>query len=115
MRKTLLLVFLLGGSLAYSQAVKKMANMKPKATKQDNFLQKQWWLGFKAGVNLSEAVPVQRYTVLTPTNYSGTKADKVYDGFKKTGSQATLEITFQYQNFLFSTQPTYRQSRFTYS
>lgn len=115
MRKTLLLVFLLGGSLAYSQGVKKMASLKPKATKQDNFLQKQWWLGFTAGVNLSEAVPMQRYTVLTPTNYPSAKADKVYDGFKKTGSQATLEITFQYKNFSFSTQPTYRQSRFTYS
>src|SRR6267378_8544328 len=115
MRKTLLLVFLLGGSLAHSQGIRKMASLKPKAPKQDNFLQKQWWLGFKAGVNLSEAVPTQRYTVLTPTNYSGTKVDKVYDGFKKTGSQATLEITFQYKNLSFSTQPTYRQSRFTYS
>src|SRR5882757_8047439 len=115
MRKTLLLVFLLCGSFAYSQKVKKMGGLKPKPPKQDIFLQKQWWLGFKAGVNLSEAVPVQRYTVLTPTNYPGTQADKAYDGFKKTGSQAALEITFQYKNFSFSTQPAYRQSRFTYT
>jgi len=115
MRKALLFVFLLGCALAHAQSLKKKGGLKPKATKQDIFLQKQWWLGFKAGVNLSEAVPVQRYTVLTPTNYASAMADKAYDGFRKIGSQATLEITFQYKNFSFSTQPTYRQSRFTYS
>src|SRR5258705_12488152 len=107
MQKTLLLVFLLCGSFAYSQKVKKMGSLKSKPPKQDDFLQKQWWLGFKAGVNLSEAIPIQRYTVLTPTNYSSSKADKVYDGFKKTDSQAALEVTFQYRNFLFSTQHAY--------
>jgi len=115
MQKTLLVLFIAAGSIAHGQSLKKPANMKPKATKQDAFLQKQWWLGFKAGVNLTEAIPEHRYTVLTPTNYSAALADKTYDGFKKLGSNATVEITFQYKDFSFSTQPTYRQSKFTYS
>lgn len=81
---------------------------------QNKFLEKQWWLGFKAGTNFSEASPIKRYTVVTPTNYSSALNEKVYNSFSKTGSQATLEATFYYKGFSFSVQPTYRHTRFTY-
>lgn len=97
------------------QSRKKPANFKKGGDKLDKFLEKQWWLGFKAGVNLSEANPVSRYTVLTPTNYVSTLNDKSYDNFNKLGSQASLEATFYFKGFSFSFQPTYRHIRFTYS
>lgn len=78
------------------------------------FLDKQWWLGFKAGPNLSSAAPVKRYTVLTPTNYSTTATEKQYRAFTKTGMQATLEATFNFKGIALSFQPTVRSARFTY-
>jgi hypothetical protein len=81
---------------------------------QDKFLEKQWWLGLKAGGNLTQAIPETRYAVLTPTNYSQGLTDKEYDGFKKLGTQATFEVTFYFKGFSFSVQPTYRHNRFTY-
>lgn len=82
---------------------------------QNSFLDKQWWIGLKIGPNLTKATPETRYSVLTPTNYALPITDKKYDGFKKLGSQATLEITFNYKGIGFSFQPTYRLSRFTYT
>ncbi len=108
--------FLISAMLLGQERKKNQGRLpKPKADQQEKFLKKQWWLGFKAGGNLTQADPIKRYTVLTPTNYPAGKADKSYDGFKSLGSQAGIEVSFQYENFLISTQPTYRQSRYTYS
>jgi len=82
---------------------------------QSKFLDKQWWLGFKAGANLSNPVPEKRYAVVTPTNYSLESMEKQYDHFNKAGMQATLEVTFAFKNISISAQPTYRSSKFTYS
>lgn len=82
---------------------------------QSSFLDKQWWIGLKVGPNLTKATPDTRYSILTPTNYALALTDKAYDGFKQLGSQATLEITFNYKGFGFSFQPTYRLSRFSYT
>ncbi len=97
------------------QSRKKPANFNKNTGKKDKFLEKQWWLGFKAGVNLTGANPINRYTVLTPTNYAAVLNDKTYDNFSKLGSLASLEATFYYKGFSFSFQPTYRHVRYTYS
>lgn len=110
----LLLVFL-SVMAAEAQTRKKPTNFNKNSGKKDKFLEKQWWLGFKAGVNLTEANPTTRYTVLTPTNYAPALNEKAYDNFNKLGSQASLEATFYYKGFSFSFQPTYRHIRFTYA
>lgn len=118
MKQTLtLLLCLTVFTLCHAQKQKRPAsyNSQNKATAKNKFLDKQFWLGFKAGINLTEADPIKRYTVVTPTNYSAGKTDKTYDNFSKIGSQASLEVTFTYKGFSFSTQPTYRHSIFTYS
>jgi hypothetical protein len=79
------------------------------------FLKQQWWLGFKAGVNLVKADPLKRYTILTPTNYPSSLTEKTYDNFRELGVQASLEISYYYKGFYFSTQPRYISSTFTYS
>jgi hypothetical protein len=81
----------------------------------NEFLEQQWWLGFKAGTNLAQADPSKRYTILTPTNYSPSLTDKTYDAFGTLGFQASLEFSYYYKGFYFSTQPTYTNSTFTYS
>lgn len=82
---------------------------------QNSFLDKQWWVGLKIGPNMTRATPDVRYSILTPTNYAQALTEKQYDGFRQLGSQATLEITFNYKSLGFSFQPTYRLSRFTYT
>lgn len=79
----------------------------------DKFLEKQWWLGFKAGTNLSDAVVEKTYNVLVATNY--TPSGKKYESFNKLGSQAALEISFYFKRASVSLQPTYRHARFVYT
>ncbi|MBX2896273.1 MAG: PorT family protein [Cyclobacteriaceae bacterium] len=112
---SLTLTFLICSS-GYGQFKRKSNNSlpKPRPTQQTKFLEKQWWLGFKAGTNLAQAKPIQSYTVMVPTNYAGELNLKSYDSFLKTGSQAALEATFYYKGLSFSVQPTYRHTRFTY-
>ncbi|HRE68291.1 MAG TPA: outer membrane beta-barrel protein [Cyclobacteriaceae bacterium] len=100
----------------FSQFKKKASNTlpKPKPSQQNKFLEKQWWLGFKAGTNFAQAKPIKSYTVMVPTKYAAGLNAKEYDSFSKTGSQATLEATFYYKGISFSVQPTYRHTRFTY-
>jgi len=100
---------------AQSQPKKRAAANPSKPNQQNKFLEKQWWLGFKAGTNFSNPSIIKRYTVMTPTNYPQAVTDKTYDSFSEAGSQATVEATFYLKGFSFSVQPTYRHSRFSYS
>lgn len=89
--------------------------MKSKGTPQERFLSKQFWLGFKAGVNLTDPMATARYSVIMPNNYNAASTNKTYQRFNKLGGQATLELTFYYKGISVSAQPTYRTSKFTYS
>ncbi len=53
---------------AFSQVRKKPAGFN-KGKQQDKFLDKQFWIGFKAGTNLTQAIPGTRYSIIVPTNY----------------------------------------------
>ena len=112
-----IIAFLLLSCIVYAQPKRRpSAAFKKKAKEaQNSFLDKQWWIGLKIGPNLTQATPDTRYSILTPTNYAAVLNDKSYDGFRQLGSQATLEITFNYKGIGFSFQPTYRLSRFTYT
>jgi len=115
-RLLVVLIFLFPLTIGMNaQSKKKLGGFNSKSNQQSKFLDKQWWLGFKAGTNLSNPSPIKRYTVMTPTNYPQASTDKAYESFNKMGSQATLEATFYYKGFSFSVQPTYRHSQFTYS
>lgn len=117
MKRLLLIVLCLSAPVVflYAQSKKRTGGFNAKPNQQNQFLDKQWWLGFKAGINLSEPVPIKRYTVMTPTNYAQAQTNKTYDSFNKVGGQATIEATFYFKGFSFSVQPTYRNSSFTYS
>lgn len=89
--------------------------MKSKGTAQDRFLNKQFWLGFKAGVNLTGPTALTQYSVIVPNDYDVATTNKTYKSYNKLGGQATLEVTFYYKGISISAQPTYRTSNFTYS
>lgn len=114
---TLLACCLLIAFSVFSQEKRKpSAYNKKKQEKGDvKFLEKQWWLGFKAGANTSKVNVTNRYSVISPTNYELTSISKKYDNFGLIGSQASLEVSFYFKGFLLSFQPTYQHTRFSYT
>ena len=86
-----------------------------KAREDAKFLNKQWWLGFKAGANYSKVSVEKTYSAISPTNYEFSSIAKKYKNYDLVGSQATLEVTFYFKGFSFSFQPTYQHSRFFYT
>jgi hypothetical protein len=89
--------------------------MRSKGSPTEKFLNKQFWLGFKAGINLTNPIAQARYSVIIPNDYAVDATNKTYQSFNKLGGQATLELTFYYKGISISAQPTYRTSKFTYS
>lgn len=79
------------------------------------FLRKQWFLGFKAGVNLTGAESIKEYSAVSPTNYEASDVTKEYTNYKDLGTQATIEATFYFTGFSLSFQPTYRHNVFGYT
>lgn len=105
----LCLLFLSAASAQTKTKRKKPAAFNKQNKENDQFLQKQWWIGLKGGTNLSKANVDKTYSVFSPST------GKKYESFKQPGSQATLEVTFYFRGFSMSFQPTYQHSRFAYS
>ncbi|ELR73765.1 hypothetical protein C900_01375 [Fulvivirga imtechensis AK7] len=115
-----LLVLTLAVNSSYGQRKKNRDKIYPaysssKPKREDQFLQTQWWLGFRAGLNLTEVEPTKRYSGFSPINYEPKLNEKSYSGFELPGGHAGLEITFYHKGFSFSVQPNYRRQRFSYS
>lgn len=85
-----------------------------KPDKKSTFLDTQWWLGLKTGINFSEADPIARFAVFSPVNYEGQRLNKTYEQYKKASMQAGIEVTFYHKGISFSLQPNYRRQRFSY-
>lgn len=79
----------------------------------DKFLQTQWWLGFRAGANLTSMEVTESFTTFSPLNYA--LEPKEYESYANLGGQAGIEITFYHRGFSFSLQPNYRRQIFEYS
>ncbi len=117
-RLNLLVICLLLAFVAFGQEKKRKTSPYTKQVKNkedEKFLEKQWWLGFKAGANLSKTTVEKTYSIISPTNYEPSSIGKQYDNFNLIGSQATIEVSFYFKRFLLSFQPTYQHSRFSYS
>ena len=109
------LVLLLLGIWIISPVYSQVKRKKPKNL-GDNFENTQWWLGFKAGGNLTQAVPKERYsTFSSSSNADPALYNKDYEDFHQLGANAGLEITVFHKGFSFSFQPNYRRQRFFYS
>lgn len=114
----LLCCLFLTAAVAQEKKRKKPASpaFKEKKAKEDaKFLNKQWWLGLKAGPNMSKVSVEKMYSVVSPTNYAPSAISKKYKNFDLIGSQVALEVTFYFKGFSLSFQPTYQHSRFFYT
>jgi len=93
---------------------KKSAAAYNKQNKEDEiFLNKQFWLGVKGGINLAKPSVQKSYEIISPTNY--VPSTKKYESFKQVGSQYALEVSFYFKGVSISVQPTYQASKFLYS
>lgn len=116
--KKILLPVVLFSIVSVSIAQQRKAPKLPKFNKnkeKSSFLNKQWFLGVKAGVNLSGADIIKEYAVINPTNYEANTTAKQYRNFKDIGTQVTFEATFYFTGLSLSFQPTYRHNRFGYT
>lgn len=91
------------------------ASYNIKSKQEEKFLQKQWWVGLKAGGNISKANVTKAFSVFAPTNYEEKLGHKKYQSFNKWGTQASVDITFYFRRFALSVQPTFQHSRFVYT
>jgi len=80
----------------------------------EKFLNKQWWLGLKGGINLSNTTVLKSYSVISRDESTGT-TNKKYEDFKQLGSQISLEASFYISGFSLSFQPTYQHAVFSYA
>jgi hypothetical protein len=116
MKRILLLsLLLLFFSEGFSQARKRKPTQFNSGNRANPFLHQQWWIGLKGGVNVSDIHVKKTYSVLAPTNYDPAISHKVYETFKPVGTQLGLEATYYYHGFSASVQPTYQNTKFSYS
>ncbi|HAP62606.1 MAG TPA: hypothetical protein DCR93_24950, partial [Cytophagales bacterium] len=116
----LLLAALLGlvsvqGALAQrDRSVPNFAGDNPFNRPDNEFLQTQWWLGFKGGLNLTEPVLLQSQYVFSPIDYEADRNASVYDAWSEPAFHLGLDITFYHKGMSIGFQPNYRQQAYTY-
>lgn len=111
---SLIIICVVMAATAFGQRNGRNTGFNRSARTANSFLQKQWWLGFKAGPNLSKPVVETMYQVVSPTNYDEAGISKQYESFRSLGSQVAFEITFYFRRLSLSFQPTYRTNVFIY-
>lgn len=92
-----------------------MAQKKPTKNPLESFLDTQFWLGLKMGVNYTQAFPNTRNTGFSPIDYSADSLRKNYDDFALPGAHMGLEMNFYHRGFSASFQPVYKRSRYKYN
>ncbi|MFK7951596.1 MAG: outer membrane beta-barrel protein [Ekhidna sp.] len=91
------------------------AQRKPTKNPLESFLDTQFWLGVKMGVNYTQVFPNQRNTGFSPIDYSADSLQKSYDDFALPGAHMGLEMNFYHRGFSVSFQPAYKRSRYKYA
>lgn len=91
------------------------AQKKPAKNPLESFLDTQFWLGLRMGMNYSQAFPETRFTGFSPVDYSADSLQKSYDDFALPGAHMGLEMNFYHRGFSVSFQPAYKRSRYSYS
>jgi hypothetical protein len=81
---------------------------------KESFLEKQWWIGMRGGINLTQAHPVEQYSVFSSTDQQQDSYKKEYKNYKP-GAVAGIEVTFSYKFLSLSFQPAYKRHNFSYT
>lgn len=108
------ILLLLTSSISFAQ--NRRSGARDSRVSQKDFLNKQFWVGFKGGINYTKAKPIDRYSAFSSMNDpSGNGFDKQYKNYSNMAAQFALVINFHYKNFALSFQPGIRRMTYQYS
>jgi len=112
--------FLLGNKILFAGifcliSIGVSGQKKPPKNPLESFLDTQFWLGLRMGVNYAQAFPETSFEGISPINYSADDPTKSYDDFSLSGAHMGLEMNFYHQGFSASFQPAFKRSRYSYS
>ncbi len=91
-----------------------VAQRKPTKNPLESFLDTQFWLGLRLGINYTQAFPETRTTGFSPIDYNADSLRKSYDDFALPGGHMGLEMNFYHRGFSASFQPAFKRSRYKY-
>ena len=92
-----------------------LGQKKPPKNPLESFLDTQFWLGLKMGVNYTQAFPETIFAGFSPINYASDDLLKSYEDFSSSGAHMGLEMNFYHRGFSASFQPAFKRSRYSYS
>ncbi len=78
------------------------------------FLDTQWWLGLRAGSNLTNPNSETFYSVLSAIDYDAENLKKNYESFQSPGIQLGLDLTYYHRGFSVGVLPTFKRYRYNY-
>ncbi len=107
--KALIVAFFCLSSLAA------LGQKKPPKNPLESFLDTQFWLGIKMGINYTQAFPETKFAGFSPINYVDENLEKSYDDFSLSGAHMGLEMNFYHKGFSASFQPAFKRSRYSYA
>ncbi|WP_421875859.1 outer membrane beta-barrel protein [Marinoscillum sp.] len=81
----------------------------------ESFLNTQWWLGLRFGLNYTQPVASEDYYIFSPLDYDAENLQKTYDVFNLGGGQAGLDLSFYHKGISIGLQPTFKIMRYSYS
>lgn len=90
---------------------------KPKlpGSEYQTWLKTQWWLGLRAGTNLTQASAKARYSSVNPINYDAELLEKSYVDFSEPGIFIGLDLSFYHRGFSIALTPGFNMIRYGYS
>lgn len=80
----------------------------------ESFLDTQFWLGLRVGMNYTQANPDMRNTGFSPINYASDSLEKNYSDFTRPGAHMGLEMNLYHRGFSASFQPAFKRSNYEY-
>jgi len=81
----------------------------------ESFLETQFWLGLRLGLNTSSVNVESMNSGFSPIDYSADSLSKNYEDFSLPGMQVGLEMNLYHNGWSISFQPMFKRSRFKYS
>ncbi|HCX22853.1 MAG: hypothetical protein CMB80_29720 [Flammeovirgaceae bacterium] len=91
-----------------------VAQRKPPSS-FENFLNTQWWLGLRFGINYTQPSVQDEYYIFSPLDYDAENLVKDYGVFNLPGGQAGLDLSFYHRGISIGLQPTFKIMRYNYS
>lgn len=110
-----IIVFLLLICSVFDSLAQRRKKPSAPASRAEEFLNTQWWLGIRSGLNYSQITLIKSYSGLNPINYSNESLEKEYEDFVNPAFHIGLDVTFYHKGFSIMSFPTFFRNNINYS